>query len=88
MYYVYVLFSLKSKRLYTGYTSDLKKRLTEHNLGIGGSYTKKNQPFKLVFYEAFLSKEDAKKQELFYKSGYGREVLRGKIEKSLKKVTG
>lgn len=83
MYYVYVLFSKKSKRLYTGYTDDLKRRLSEHNAGKGGVYSKNNAPYVLIFYEAFLSKKDASKQEMFYKSGYGREVLKNKIDASL-----
>ncbi len=33
MYYTYVLLSLKDRRFYTGYTSDLRKRLGEHNKG-------------------------------------------------------
>ncbi len=86
MFYTYVLYSLKNKRLYTGYTDDLKQRINEHNKGIGGNYSSKNRPFKLIFYEAFLSKEDASKQEKFYKSGYGREVLKAKVEKSLEQV--
>ncbi|MDP1710535.1 MAG: GIY-YIG nuclease family protein [candidate division WWE3 bacterium] len=32
-YYVYVLESLKTKELYIGYSTDLKKRLAEHNRG-------------------------------------------------------
>ena len=84
MYYTYVLYSLKNKRLYIGYTGDLKQRLKEHNGGIGGIYSNNNRPFELVFYEAFLSKKDAEKQEKFYKSGYGREVLKEKIGDSLK----
>ena len=87
MFYAYCLYSLKSKRLYIGYTSDLKQRLEEHNKGIGGEYTKRNKPFKLIFYEAFLSETDAKEQEVFYKSGYGKEVLRQKIENSLIQVS-
>lgn len=83
MYYVYVLYSLKSKRLYIGSTDNLKRRFSEHNKGIGGKFTRDNRPFKLLFYEAFLSKKDAVKQEKFYKSGYGREVLKDKIENSL-----
>ena len=78
MYYVYVLSGLKNKLLYTGYTDDLKQRLKEHNSGNGGIYSKKNKPFKLIFYEAFLSKTDVRKQELFYKSRiFGREVFKG-----------
>ena len=86
MFYVYVLYSLKSKRLYIGTTSNLEQRVEDHNKGLGGQYTRVNRPFKLVYYEAFLSKKDASKQEKFYKTGYGREVLRGKIEESLKLI--
>jgi putative endonuclease len=88
MYYVYVLLSLKSNRLYTGSTDDLKQRVREHNSGRGGKFSSRNKQYKLVFYEAFLSKTDALKQELFYKSGYGREVLKTKIENSLKVIKG
>lgn len=84
MFYVYVLFSLKSKTLYIGYTQDLRQRLREHNSGSGGTYSQKNKPFKLLHYEAFLIKSDAVKHEKFYKSGYGREVLKEKIGDTLK----
>ena len=83
MWYVYVSQSLKNKKLYTGLTSNLKRRLEEHNKKIGGKYTKNNSPFKLIFYEAFLNKKDAVRDELFLKSGYGREVLKGKIQNYL-----
>lgn len=53
-------------------------------MGIGGEHTKKNRPFIIIFYEAFLSKNDAQKQELFYKSGYGKEALHEKLKDSLK----
>jgi len=86
MFYVYVLKSVKNKCLYVGSTEDLTQRLKEHNQGIGGEFTKKNRPFKLIFYEAFLDKKDALKQEKFYKSGYGKEILKQKIENSLKFV--
>ncbi|RJQ29971.1 GIY-YIG nuclease family protein [Candidatus Parcubacteria bacterium] len=86
MWYTYVLFSLKSKRKYIGMTDDLRQRLSEHNSGIGGRFTKNNRPFKLIFYEAFLAKKDAVKQEEFYKTGYGREVLAQKIKNSLESL--
>lgn len=86
MYYVYVLLSLKNKRFYVGCTEDLKKRVGEHNKGIGSTFTKHNRPYKLIFYEAFLDKKDATKQELFYKSGYGREVLKEKIKNSVDEI--
>lgn len=83
MWYTYNLISLKNKTLYTGFTDDINQRLTEHNSGIGGEYTSKNRPFKLIHYEAFLTKEEAMAQEKFYKSGYGKEVLKNKIKKTL-----
>lgn len=85
MYYVYVLKSLKDGKLYIGYTSDLSKRIQYHNKGLSGA-TKNRRPFKLVFYEAFISKTDAIRDELFFKSGYGREVLKEKIKNSLQLV--
>jgi len=80
MWYAYILQSEKNKRLYIGFTDDLKRRLEEHNSGKGGKYTKDNRPFKLIFYEAFINKKDASKAERFFKTGYGREVLKDKIE--------
>lgn len=79
MYYTYILQSLKNNRLYVGSTGDLKRRFKEHNIGIGGEYTKKNRPFKIIFYEAYTRKEDAEKSERFFKTGYGREVLKDKL---------
>lgn len=72
MYYVYALYSTKTKVIYIGSTSNLKQRIKEHNSGSGGFFSKRNKPFELLFYEAFVSKKDALKQELFYKTGYGK----------------
>ena len=62
MYYVYVLKSLFNGELYFGYTSDLKKRVKEHNVGKSPS-TKRYRPWKLIYYESYLSEEDAKDRE-------------------------
>lgn len=83
MFYVYCLDSLKNRKKYIGFTNDLKKRFKEHNNGTGCEFTKKNGPWKLIFYEAHLNEIDARKMELFYKSGYGREVLKDKIKNYL-----
>jgi len=82
MYYVYVLRSLKDKKLYTGKTADLKRRFKEHNLG-KVTATKSRGPFEIIFYEAFKHKTDAGRDEIFFKSGYGREVLKEKLKNSL-----
>jgi len=63
MFYVYVLKSKKDLNLYIGYTSDLRKRLKEHNEGKNLS-TRNRFPFRLVYYEAYESKKDAMVREL------------------------
>ena len=83
MYYTYILQSLKNEKLYVGYTKDLRRRFLEHNNKQGGSYTKSNAPFKIIFYEAYLNREDAVGAERFFKTGYGREVLKSKIKNYL-----
>jgi len=85
MWYAYVLESIKNGSLYTGHTDNLRQRFKEHNEGRGGNYTKKNGKWKLIFYEAYLNKKDAMKAEKFFKSGYGREVLKDKLENYYKK---
>jgi putative endonuclease len=62
MFYFYVIQSLKDKKLYIGFTSDLKQRLKEHNSGKARS-TKGRHPFRLVYYEAYHSKDDAVRRE-------------------------
>jgi putative endonuclease len=75
MYYVYIIYSEKIHKKYIGSTSDLKERIKRHNLS-RSAYTKKGIPWKLVYYEAFLSKATALKEEKFLKSGKGRDRLK------------
>ena len=62
MYYVYILQSQKNNSLYIGYITDLRNRVKEHNLGESKA-TKPFRPYKLIFYEAFLNRTDAKNRE-------------------------
>jgi len=62
MFFVYIIQSKKDKGLYYGYTTDLRERFKKHNLGLVKS-TKPRIPFKLVYYEAYASKQDAIKRE-------------------------
>jgi putative endonuclease len=78
MYYTYVLESAKDQNLYIGWTNDLKKRYEKHNLGKVFS-TKMRRPFKLLYYEACLSKEDAIKREKYFKTGFGRRFLKNRL---------
>lgn len=87
MHYVYILFSKKDKKLYTGCTNDLKKRLLKHNAG-GVRSTKERKPFVLIHYEAYLNKEDAFKREKWLKSGWGRNHLLKSLAETLKSFGG
>ncbi len=78
MEYVYVLQSLKDKKLYVGYTNNLKRRFSEHNAG-RSKVTKERGPFKLLYYEACNQKEDALKRELQLKTGFGRQYLKRRL---------
>ena len=49
--------------LYTGWTNDLDKRLKAHNSGTGAKYTKTRRPVELVYYEKFLTKQEAMSRE-------------------------
>ncbi len=84
MYYVYILKSLKDKRLYVGYTKNLKNRLTEHFCGETVS-TKFRRPLQLIYCEAYLSKLDAERREKFFKSGWGRKYIKKNLKYTLLK---
>ena len=77
-YYTYVLQSLVDDDLYIGSTSDLKKRVDEHNKGRVES-TADRRPLKLVYYEACLSKELSFAREKQLKTGFGRKYLKSRI---------
>lgn len=53
--------------LYTGWTNHLEKRVRAHNEGCGAKYTRSRRPVKLVYFEAFESKEEAMRREFFIK---------------------
>lgn len=62
MHYTYLLKSEKKDWVYVGPTSNLKKRLIQHNLGQVKS-TKAYMPLKLVYYEAYLTIDIARARE-------------------------
>ena len=62
MYYVYVLAESETGKTYIGFTKDLRERVAQHNSGKGSRYTKSGT-WKLVYYEAFLSRKDAMTRE-------------------------
>lgn len=82
MVYVYVLRSTQSKRFYTGFTTDLRKRLTEHQAG-HSTYTKSRGPYELIYYEACINANDAMAREKYLKSGPGKRYLKNRVKRFL-----
>jgi predicted GIY-YIG superfamily endonuclease len=71
MYYVYLIESVAILgRRYVGLTSDLKRRLHDHNTG-KSSHTSKYMPWRLVTYVAFSDRRKAEEFERYLKSGSG-----------------
>ncbi len=85
MYYVYIPLSEKDGDFYTGFTNDLRRRLEEHNSGKVES-TLKRKPLKLIYYEACVSKDDARSRERYLKSGMGKKYLRNRLKNYLKNL--
>ena len=67
MYFVYILLC-KDGTLYTGVTTDLKRRLTEHKKGEGGSYTRAHGANRMVYSEKSRDRSAAQKREAEIKS--------------------
>ncbi|MFA5880521.1 MAG: GIY-YIG nuclease family protein [Candidatus Margulisiibacteriota bacterium] len=67
MYYLYLL-ECADKTLYTGITTDLVRRLKEHNSSnLGAKYTAARRPVKLVYSQEFVDRAEASKQEYIIK---------------------
>ena len=85
MHYVYMLQSMISNKTYIGSTSDLRKRLSEHNSGKSIS-TKRDGPWSVLYYEAFAKEGLARDREkkLKYDGNATRELKKrlGLINKS------
>ena len=82
MYYVYVLRGQTSGRLYTGCTSDLRKRFDQHTFGEVVS-TKSKGPYDLIYYEACPDKMDAYTREKYLKSGMGKRYIKNRLKRFL-----
>jgi putative endonuclease len=83
MFYVYLLQEVVSRKVYIGYTSDLRRRVKEHQTGIACQTTKTGQ-WRLIYYEAFLAKEDAVMRERKLKHhGSAKNKLLARLDKSL-----
>ena len=59
---IYILLCANNE-YYVGCTSDLERRLQDHQTGRGADFTKGHLPFKLVYTEEYLTLEEAYKRE-------------------------
>lgn len=83
MHVLYILQSEINKKLYIGVTSDLKKRLKQHNQGENKS-TKSGAPYQVVYCEAYRDKKDALSRERKLKQfGKAYSELKKRISGSL-----
>ncbi|GAB4205471.1 MAG: GIY-YIG nuclease family protein [Bacteroidia bacterium] len=77
--YVYVLYSHKDGKRYTGYTKNLRKRMQMHREGKVKS-TKSRLPVELVYYEWYADESCAIRRERYLKSYYGKHYLKKRIQ--------
>lgn len=80
--FVYIL-ECADGTYYTGWTVDIEKRIEAHNSGMGAKYTRGRGPVKLVYHEAFDTKEEALSREVQIKrlSRRKKEALVGCVRK-------
>ncbi len=78
---VYILYSEKFKKTYTGFTSNLIERFKSHNFLETKGYTLKFRPWEVIHVDFFDSKSEAMKREKFLKTGVGREFIKNLILK-------
>jgi putative endonuclease len=84
VFYVYVLRSETDSGLYIGYSSNLQRRIVQHERGAALA-TSYRGPWKLIYYEAYLNQVDALGREKFLKSGSGRSFLNRQLKHYLEK---
>ena len=78
MNYTYVLLSERDWRFYTGSTTDLRARVRSHAAGRVRSTTSR-APLLLIYYEACVDPDDARRRERFLKTGKGKRYLNNRL---------
>ncbi len=74
-FYTYIL-ECADKTLYTGYTTNLDKRIKVHNDKKGSKYTRNRTPVKYVYYKEFDTKSEAMSFEYFIKQLSRKDKIR------------
>ena len=81
MHFVYCLISPLFKKTYVGRTTHLEGRFAAHSHPSNKGYTKRYQPWEILFFETFETIQEASLKEKFFKSGKGREIIKEQIRK-------
>ena len=77
MFTVYVIYNRFSDKIYIGQTSDLEKRIVEHNMKRGNHFTAKHQgKWELIYQESVPTRSKALTREKQLKSYRGREFIK------------
>ena len=82
MYYTYVLQSKRDGKFYASFMQDLKLRFEQHNKGLVKS-TKDRRPLQLIYYQACIDKDDARKREKYLKTYRGKMFLKSRLKSYL-----
>ena len=77
MTWVYIIKS-EEDYIYVGSTTDLQKRIFQHNNKLAG-WTKRGSNWKVIHTEEFETYSEARKKEKWVKTGVGREFIRKNI---------
>lgn len=80
MAFVYILLNKQSNKTYTGSTTDLQRRIKEHNSG-NHKFTKRYIPWEIFYKEEYPSLSEARKRERYLKSCAGRKFIKKLFKK-------
>ena len=80
MHFVYCIYSPKFQKTYVGRTSNYEGRLEAHNHPSNKGFTKRYQPWVLLFVEEFETIHEASRKEKYYKTGVGRELIQRRLK--------
>ncbi|WP_081144955.1 GIY-YIG nuclease family protein [Niastella vici] len=88
MYFVYILYSISSGKTYVGFSNNVERRLSEHNITESTGFTLRYRPWTLIQTEEYSTKQQAMAREKFLKTGRGREEIKNYVTKYLKASDG
>ncbi len=80
MFFIYIIYSEKVGKYYVGCTSELERRLEQHNSG-QSTYTKRGIPWELVYSETFYSLSKARKREIEIKNKKSKKYIEYLVNK-------